>query len=410
MTQAQIESIARNAGGEISVFLGAGASAAAGLPTMVSFLDKAYGEGFVKKLDLGQPYYINSNNVSQVSTNKTAMALRLFQAAGLGSGKPPIDLEEIFDFIHKSGVMNASKETIKALLWTFKICQEGHSWDFAQSRKSYVDYSAALDGWLQDFQQTVTDLRRKMYESFLIDSTQNDILSRAESCYRSILKLFPDRHATVFTTNYDTIFEALNNTEQLGRTLIDGFGKQRPPHYDAENFLASHDNSIFYFKLHGSVTWHHNPNGKIRDFFPSVPKNVVLLEPVISKTPDKAPFTHLYSIFEQVLKSNTICVCIGFSFRDDSVRNIMLKRLESSKPFTLIIVAPEDEKHPQLNQHLQLLSKSPRVHWLKDYWGEAKTDISVLEKVCDVSELSDEYKSALRKELMKDLVIIPKSK
>jgi hypothetical protein len=170
MTEAQIEKIAQNAGGEISVFLGAGASAAAGLPTMVSFLDKAYGEGFVKKLNLGQPYHINSSNVGQVTTNKTAMALRLFQAAGLGSGKPPIDLEEIFDFIHKSGVMNVSKDTIKALLWTFRICQEGHAWDFSQSRRSFLDYSSALDGWLLDFQQTVTDLRVKMYESFSQES------------------------------------------------------------------------------------------------------------------------------------------------------------------------------------------------------------------------------------------------
>jgi NAD-dependent SIR2 family protein deacetylase len=53
----QITSVADTAAGDISVFLGAGASAAAGLPTMVSFLDNAYGDGFVKNLRQGSVIY-----------------------------------------------------------------------------------------------------------------------------------------------------------------------------------------------------------------------------------------------------------------------------------------------------------------------------------------------------------------
>jgi NAD-dependent SIR2 family protein deacetylase len=50
MENEQIKKIAEMASGNISVFLGAGASAAAGLPTMVSFLDNAYGTAERRKL------------------------------------------------------------------------------------------------------------------------------------------------------------------------------------------------------------------------------------------------------------------------------------------------------------------------------------------------------------------------
>src|SRR5665213_191732 len=112
-----------------SVFLGAGASAALGLPTMTSFLNRAYGDDFVKNLNSGRPYHINSNNVDQVSSNEVTMATRLFQTAGLGAGKPPLDLEEIFEFVHKSGVMHSQKDIIKSLLFLFKTCHEGHGYN-----------------------------------------------------------------------------------------------------------------------------------------------------------------------------------------------------------------------------------------------------------------------------------------
>lgn len=88
----------------------------------------------------------------------------------------------------------------------------------------------------------------------------------------------------------------------------------------------------------------------------------------------------------------------------------MIKRLESTKPFTLIIVAPEDEKHPQLNQYLHDLSNRSGVYWLKDYWGEKKTEENVLNKIFEVSELSKEYKDALHRQQMNEFTIRIKAK
>jgi hypothetical protein len=59
----QISSVAEVAAGDISVFLGAGASAAVGLPTMVSFLDNAYGDGFVKSLLQGKGYQMGATDI-----------------------------------------------------------------------------------------------------------------------------------------------------------------------------------------------------------------------------------------------------------------------------------------------------------------------------------------------------------
>jgi hypothetical protein len=108
---------------------------------------------------------------------------------------------------------------------------------------------------------------------------------------------------------------------------------------------------------------------------------VTLLEPVISKQPTEAPFIHLYDIFERVIKKNSIAVFIGFSFRDDKVRDVILRRLNDSRPFSLVIVAPEDKNHPQLNQHLENLEKKPNVSWIKGFWGTKETETEVSRKV-----------------------------
>jgi hypothetical protein len=337
----------------------------------------------VKNLTQGKGYRMGATDIRQIDNNKAAMALRLFQTVGLISGKPPLDLEEIFDFIHKSAVMNTSKDTIKSLLWMFRVCEGGQDWNFDTYRNQFSSYSQSLDMWMDDFRNIVLDLRRKMYEAYLIDPENTETIEHAKASCESALKLFGDKPATIFTTNYDTIFESLRDNTLIKRPLVDGFGNHRPPRFDFQNYLSNitSDKPIYYFKLHGSVTWQRRRDGVIRDLFPTVPKDVALLEPVISKEPTDEPFTHLYSIFERVIAKNSIAVFIGFSFRDDRVRNIVLRRLSDSHPFTLIIVAPEDKNHPQLNQRLEDLAKKPNVSWIKGFWGTKDIDLEVRNKV-----------------------------
>lgn len=363
-----IEKIAEKVGGRTSFLLGAGASAAVGLPTMVSFLDKSYGEGFVKEIINGKQYVINASTIDQVSSNEVAMAMRLFQTAGLNAQKPPVDLEELFQFIHKSKVLKTDTDTIKALLWMFRTCSEGQGWNYNQYKEQYRNYSSSLDRWMSDFQKTITNLRERMYQSFLIDQSASEILKKAKA-NQNLLRRIDNSKTTIFTTNFDTIYEALAVDE--GIFLNDGFGKERNPLFKLTNFLRddSGSDAINYFKIHGSVTWHRNGNGQVRDCFPMIPKNVALLEPVLSKTPNELPFTDIYKIFEKVLSKNEVCVSIGFSFRDDMVRNIIEKQLNSSTTFRLIIVAPEEKEHPQLNEHLQRLSSQRGVFWIKKFWG-----------------------------------------
>jgi predicted CoA-binding protein len=98
---------------------------------------------------------------------------------------------------------------------------------------------------------------------------------------------------------------------------------------------------------------------------------VAILEPVLSKQPSEYPFVEMYEVFERVLEVNEPCVVIGFSFRDDRVRNVIAKRLASSKPFRLIIVAPEDLQNQHLDMHIATLATDSKVKWVKFLWGSA---------------------------------------
>lgn len=249
---------------------------------------------------------------------------------------------------------------------------------------------------MEDFRSSVTNLRKKMYESFLIDTSNLDVLIPASATLESIFRICKvassRTSATVFTTNFDTIFEALRETllaSAIERRLIDGFQDQRPHHFDLQNYLTptTTNEAIYYFKLHGSVTWQRNRNSKsIRDLFPTLAREVALLEPVISKqTSGEEPFASLYKIFERVLAKNKVSVFIGFSFRDDRVREVITRRLEGPRPFSLIIVAPEDKIHPQLNEHLERLAAKANVKWIKGFWGTSDAEAEVIGKITTVA-------------------------
>ena len=91
-----LQRIVDTVSGRVSVLLGAGASAAFGLPTMVSFLEKAYGKDFIDSIEKCPPYKIGSHDVNAVSMNQRAVIRRLFHTASLQQDTVDFDLESLF--------------------------------------------------------------------------------------------------------------------------------------------------------------------------------------------------------------------------------------------------------------------------------------------------------------------------
>jgi hypothetical protein len=382
MNPTTLEEITRLASGPISILLGAGASGAFSLPTMFNFLNSAYGDAFISTITECPPYKMNANDIKSVANNRVAMLKRLLHTVALNTGRLSYDLEDIFQFIHNTRVLYGDAEAVQSLFWMFRVCNEGQSWNLTTYQEQAKQHKTALETWLSDFQETIDELRSLMYKRFLITPAQKPILAKAQHSYSIIKKLFVNSNATVFTTNFDTVFEALQRSKGLAWNLVDGTGSQRNPPFSFEQYLQ-HKNtpSLFLFKLHGSVTWQRNEDGTIDDCFPMVPEAVALLEPVISKLPTGYPFEDMYRIFSSVIQENKIFVAIGFSFRDDTIRKLVMERLASSLPFHLVILAPEEKNVHGADKYLKELETSEKVTRIRGYFGDAETESELLHVV-----------------------------
>ncbi len=369
------------------LLLGAGASAAVGLPTMVSFLEQALGEQFVRTLPSRcPPYVMGSNDVNQIRKNREVVLRRLFHSANLGRKEINYDLEALFQFIYGSGVGTTrwrQEEDVKRLFWMFQESQ--NKADFSEFSTQYERHRATLEQWMNDVEDAVAELRRQLYQQFLITSQRQPVLERGAKVFRFLESFFPEGAAVVFTLNFDTVFEALDDAKALGWHLLDGVGaSRRTKYFDFANFAeTAHDGRPLYlFKMHGSVTWLRDGEN-LRDTYPSPATasqtaSVALAEPVVSKRTSAFPFGEMYDLLRSSLETKRACVAIGLSFRDDNLRELVEERLADSK-FHLVMVAPEDSKYPDVNRYLHSLSERPNVEWIKGYFGDDSTNTAILE-------------------------------
>ena len=278
------------------------------------------------------------------------------------------------------------------MFWMYQVCHDQQNQAFEEYKKQFQQFLSNFDFWLSNFQTAVNDLRRRMFEAYLIDNDREAVLEKAVKAYSILPKIFHKTPAVVFTTNFDTIFEALQYTDRVSADICTGMGGRQPQNFSWANFIDVKESAqqIMLFKLHGSVSWERTSRG-IRQCYPQVPSprggdhsNVALVEPVLSKRRAASPFKEMYEVFERVLTTNRLCIAIGFSFRDDEIRDIITAHLNEDPDFHLLIVAPEDATYPELNTHLELLAANPQVTWLKEYFGSPETEQKILAVVKEV--------------------------
>jgi hypothetical protein len=221
-------------------------------------------------------------------------------------------------------------------------------------------------------------------------------VGKAALCYSLLPQIFPkDKPPVVFTTNYDTVFDALEvtgNLKALKLSLQNGVSyneRKRRSYFSLKNYLQNKTgNSLYLFRMHGSVTWErreHKGRSVVIDHFPNKHNvRAEIVEPVISKgLPRTEPFRGLYDIFRNVVQTNNVLVSIGFSYRDDAIRTIIENELERNKYFQVICVAPPCEKVPELDYFMNKLENNygNRFFWMKERFGTSETAQKIVEAV-----------------------------
>ena len=161
-----------------------------------------------------------------------------------------------------------------------------------------------------------------------------------------------DSRVQIFTTNYDTLFEQAAN--EAGFVIIDGFSFTQPREFSGRWFdldivnrektrlkqEESFISKVFHlYKLHGSLTWKRENNGKIIQ--EKEPDNPLMIYPSSEKYESsyEQPYFEMMSRFQQALrKEETLLIVIGFGFGDKHIRNVVLEAVNQNPSFQLLII------------------------------------------------------------------------
>lgn len=131
-----------------------------------------------------------------------------------------------------------------------------------------------------------------------------------------------DLPVDVFTLNYDRLVESM--AARFDVPFTTGFGEAWDP-----GLLDLDRWHLRVHKLHGSVDWYRLRSRNVvyrgsqdHPAFPDEPAQEVLLYPTQGKAAHADPFATLMARFNSALASATVCIAIGYSFRDAHIRRL----------------------------------------------------------------------------------------
>lgn len=165
-----------------------------------------------------------------------------------------------------------------------------------------------------------------------------------------------DPRLKIFTTNYDLCFEQAASVRSI--VTIDGFSFTSPRCYDPRYFgfdiirrpHANEDQGNYLegvfllYKLHGSVNWARDINGRIQEKTNPSPDEACLIYPARGKYQQSFLPPHLESMSQYLatLREPNACLfAIGFGFNDDHLSEPLLAAVRSNPHLRLIIVNPD---------------------------------------------------------------------
>lgn len=192
---------------------------------------------------------------------------------------------------------------------------------------------------------------KELLLNFVYEKCSDFDKEKAKDVYKKFIDLkdlFVCKNLKIFTTNYDVCTE----TALEDQNPTTGFKtKGMYPTWDRSTFKDT-SYKIQIYKLHGSITWYEYGDEIVQ--LPPVGRKlptprgkkfkVQMLYPISMKEVFKPPFSDLYYYLQKSLESCSVCIAIGYSFRDDSINSIFRNALNENKDLRLIIIDPNAEE------------------------------------------------------------------
>ena len=238
--------------------------------------------------------------------------------------------------------------------------------------------------------------RNHMFETIRVDL---DKFAEYENAFNRLREFAGGEHMTIIaTTNYDMLVEEYCSKHDI--KVADGFErKQNSLRGTWSSQIDADGYHVKLVKLHGSLNWHKNKDGDILCENAIVPHGYAQ-DVLVAPTPDKqdgtdAPFYELQGRFKEILAHLDLLVVIGFSFRDEKIRETVKEQAGAGT--RVICVSKEldpwtvdlcqqlwvDGNHVELMGRLELEDKHENMYAFESMFGSKQMDdiLKVLEFV-----------------------------
>lgn len=286
----------------------------------------------------------------------------------------------------------------------FKISgKENASVRFPDNLEALLNHLISISNIASETKRSQVTNKVKIINEFIFDNVCNatqsdDLLSLYKEFYLRIVKKTRQTPVNIYTTNYDIYNE--NALDELGFMYNNGFlGSAKrifnPNSYNyvvVENLNLSRDvwksvnNFINLYKIHGSINWVKETNPTM-DTVHILEKDIELIRKrkeygslMIYPTPQKdrstlmVPYSDLFRMMQNnLLKSNSILITMGYSFSDEHINRIILNAL-SVYDFKLIIFGDSEMISKLRNvgdNRIWIINSSDKIHYFKNIVNDA---------------------------------------
>ncbi len=292
------------------IIIGAGASVPMGIPAM---------KGFTKEFEKHCDEVLSKDSTKEIIKYNLRY---LKKVANLGRYW---DLEELLLRVRE--LKNAENSAITKLYRKFS---------FKGNSKPKDKFDQKISSMAEEYSELEREVLR-----FIREKCIRPDIEKGMKIYSNLLKLNKKFNLRIFTTNYDPIIE--NVCDKLNISYADGFMPKGNTGYFTWAPESLNSEKLNLFKLHGSITWYKDSNGRIIKFPIDISDRrdvqSVIIYPTEYKELFKPPFNRLYFEFSKSIFNSTNCLAIGHSFRDPYMRELLFEKIRQDG-YKLTIVDP----------------------------------------------------------------------
>ena len=232
-------------------------------------------------------------------------------------------------------------------------------------------------GWRREVGQYSERLPRLESRLHQYIRTQCEVKREDVDYLRPIRHFLSDEmQLNIFTLNYDYTVELV--CQELNIPYTDGFATYWRPE-EFENSSAQ----VLLHKMHGSILWYQTSRPPLKlvkipisdadpeniKFFSDDAVSTSVIYPALVKEQHVEPYATLVSNFRRALQEIDVLVVIGYSFRDQYLKDLVLEKMHENLSLRLLFVAPDAET---------VLSESDRMLGGSWQFGDVRARIQTL--------------------------------